>query len=96
MEKFTNDEIKFLEQFEDNFTRAIDADYVRGAALSDLEQMRKIWERVTGKDYHLNTSCGNCILEFFKQIGGKLRTEKAEPTPAPAKPAPKKAAPKKK
>ena len=56
MEKFTNDEIKFLEQFEDNFTRALDADYVRGAALSDLEHMRTIWERVTGKKYYLNTS----------------------------------------
>ena len=92
MEKFTNDEIKFLEQFEDNFTRALDADYVRGAALSDLEQMRTIWERVTGKSYHLNTSCGNCVLAFFKQIGGELRKQKAEPTPAPAK----KASPKKK
>ena len=92
MEKFTNDEIKFLEQFEDNFTRALDADYVRGAALSDLEQMRTIWERVTGKDYHLNTSCGNCVLAFFKQIGGELRKQKAEATPAPAK----KSTPKKK
>ena len=92
MEKFTNDEIKFLEQFEDNFTRALDADYVRGAALSDLEHMRTIWERVTGKDYHLNTSCGNCVLTFFKQIGGEYRKQKAEPTPAPAK----KASPKKK
>lgn len=78
MEKFTNDEIKFLGQFEDNFTRAIDADYVRGVALSDLEQMRIIWKRVTGKDYHLNTSCGNCVLTFFKQIGGELRNQKAE------------------
>ena len=84
MEKFTNDEIKFLEQFEDNFTRALDADYVRGAALSDLEQMRTIWERVTGKSYHLNTSCGSCVLTFFKQIGGEYRKQKAEPTPAPA------------
>ena len=78
MKEFTNDEIKFLEQFEDNFTRALDADYVRGAALSDLEQMRTIWERVTGKDYHLNTSCGNCVLAFFKQIGGELRKQKAK------------------
>ena len=88
MEKFTNDEIKFLEQFEDNFTRALDADYVRGAALSDLEQMRTIWERVTGKSYHLNTSCGNCVLAFFKQIGGELRKQKAET--APKKPTTKK------
>lgn len=91
MKEFTNDEIKFLEQFEDNFTRALDADYVRGAALSDLEQMRTIWERVSGKDYHLNTSCGNCVLAFFKLIGGEYRKQKAEPTPAPAKkPTPKK------
>ena len=96
MEKLTKDEMEFLGQFEHNFSCAIDSDYVRGVALSDMESMRKIWERVIGKDYHLNTSCGNCILDFFKLIGGKLRTEKAEPTPAPAKPAPKKAAPKKK
>ena len=74
---FTKDEIKFLEQFEDNFTRAIEADYVRGVALSDLDHMAEIWKRVTGKDdFHLNKSCGNCILAFFKQIGGELRKQK--------------------
>ena len=92
MEKFTKDEMEFLGQFEHNFSCAIDSDYVRGVALSDLEKMRTIWERVTGKDYRLNTGCGNCILEFFKQIGGEYRKQKAEPTPAPAK----KASPKKK
>lgn len=94
MEKFTNDEMQFLGQFEDNFTRAIDADYVRGAALSDLERMRTIYERVTGKDYHLNTGCGNCILKFFKTLGGAYRQQKAE-VPSVKSPA-KKPAPKKK
>lgn len=84
MEKFSKDEIAFLEQFEHNFSCAIDSDYVRGVALSELEKMRKMWERVTGKEYHLNSSCGNCILTFFKQIGGEYRKQKAEPTPAPA------------
>lgn len=84
MEKFTKDEIAFLEQFEHNFSCAIDSDYVRGVALSELEKMRKMWERVTGKDYYLNSSCGNCILTFFKQIGGEYRKQKAEPTLAPA------------
>ena len=96
MEKFSKDEIAFLEQFEHNFSCAIDSDYVRGVALSELEKMRKMWERVTGKDYYLNSSCGNCILTFFKQIGGEYRKQKAEPTPAPAKTATKKASPKKK
>jgi hypothetical protein len=55
-----------------------------------------MWERVTGKEYHLNSSCGNCILTFFKLIGGEYRKQKAEPTPPPAKTAAKKASPKKK
>lgn len=92
MEKLTKDEMEFLGQFEHNFSCAIDSDYVRGVALSELEKMRKMWERVTGKDYYLNSSCGNCILTFFKLIGGEYRKQKAEPTPAPAK----KASPKKK
>ena len=93
MEKFSKDEIAFLEQFEHNFSCAIDSDYVRGVALSDLERMRTIWERISGiKDFYLNSSCGSCILTFFKQIGGEYRKQKAEPTPAPAK----KASPKKK
>ena len=93
MEKFTKDEIAFLEQFEHNFSCAIDSDYVRGVALSDLERMRTIWERISGiKDFYLNSSCGSCVLTFFKQIGGEYRKQKAEPTPAPAK----KASPKKK
>jgi hypothetical protein len=84
MEKFSKDEIAFLEQFEHNFSCAIDSDYVRGVALSELEKMRKMWERVTGKEYHLNSSCGNCILTFFKLIGGEYRKQKAEPTLTPA------------
>ena len=43
---------------------------------------------VTGKSYHLNTSCGNCVLAFFKQIGVELRKQKAEA--APKKPTTKK------
>ena len=78
MEKFTNDEIKFLAQFEDNFSRALDSDYVRGAALSDMDEMVKAWERVTDKPYHLNKSCGHCILAFFKLIGAAYRKQKAE------------------
>jgi hypothetical protein len=50
--------------------------------------MRTIWERVIGKEYYLNTSCGNCVLAFFKQIGGELRKQKAEA--APKKPTTKK------
>ena len=93
MEKFSKDEIAFLEQFEHNFSCAIDSDYVRGVALSDLEKMRTIWERISGiKDFYLNSSCGSCVLTFFKQIGGEYRKQKAEPTSAPAK----KASPKKK
>lgn len=84
MEKFSKDEIAFLEQFEHNFSCAIDSDYVRGVALSELEKMRKMWERVTGKEYYLNSSCGNCILTFFKLIGGEYRKQKTEPTLAPA------------
>ena len=78
MDKLTQDEKAFLAQFEDNFTRAIDADYVRGAALSDMERMVTIWERITGKAYRLNTSCGHCILEFFKLIGTEYRKQKEE------------------
>lgn len=78
MDKLTQDEKAFLAQFEDNFTRAIDADYVRGAALSDMERMVTIWERITGKAYRLNTGCGNCILEFFKLIGTEYRKQKEE------------------
>lgn len=75
--EFTKDELKFLGQFEDNFTRAIEADYVRGAALSDLDRMAEIWKRVTeNKDFHLNKSCGHCILAFFKQIGAEYRKQK--------------------
>ena len=85
MEKFSKDEIAFLEQFEHNFSCAIDSDYVRGVALSDLERMRTIWERISGiKDFYLNSSCGSCVLTFFKQIGVEYRKQKAEPTPAPA------------
>ena len=43
MEKFTKEEMEFLGQFEHNFSCAIDSDYVRGVALSELEKMRTIW-----------------------------------------------------
>lgn len=65
----TKEEIKFLEQFENNFTTAIKSNYARNIVKRDLLKMLEIYKRETGRDYNLCTHCPNSVLLFLRLLG---------------------------
>lgn len=65
----TQEDIKYLKQFENNFRTAINSNYSRNIIKKDLEKMLGIYKRVTGRDYTLCTHCTTSILTFLRLIG---------------------------
>lgn len=65
----SKENMKWLSQFENNFNTAIKSNYTRNILESHLRKMAEIYEKATGKKYHLCTHCTSSILAFLKVIG---------------------------
>lgn len=65
----TQEELKFLSEYESNFKTAINSNYTRNIVKSKLEKMVDIYQRETGKPYNLCTHCSTSVLAFLKVIG---------------------------
>lgn len=65
----TQEDIKYLEAYEQNFTTAINSNYSRNIVSSALDRMLEIYQRETGTSYRLCKSCTSSVLNFLKQIG---------------------------
>lgn len=65
----TQEDIKYLEAYEQNFTTAINSNYSRNIVSSALDRMLEIYQKETGTSYRLCKSCTSSVLSFLKQIG---------------------------
>ena len=65
----TQEDIKWLKQFESNFKTAINSNYSRNILDSQLRKMVEIYESITGKKYNLCYHCSTSILGFLKDMG---------------------------
>ena len=65
----TQEDIKWLKQFEPNFKTAINSNYSRNILDSQLRKMVEIYETVKGKKYNLCYHCSSSILGFLKDMG---------------------------
>lgn len=73
----TQEEIKFLSEYESNFQTAMKSNYTRNIVKRELLKMLDIYERETGNKYNLCTHCSNSVLGFVRLIG-KLYFEKVQ------------------
>ena len=65
----TQEDIKYLEAYEQHFKTAINSNYTRNVVSSALDRMLEIYQKETGTSYRLCKSCTSSILNFLKQIG---------------------------
>ena len=65
----TQEDIKFLSEYESNFKTAINSNYTRNILKTPLLKMLDIYQRETGKTYNLCTHCTVSVLAFLKVIG---------------------------
>lgn len=67
---FTNEELKYLKKYENNFNTAINHGYTRNIPTSELTQLEKIYKRVTNDNsYKLCMHCSVNILRFIAELG---------------------------
>lgn len=69
VKQFTEDELKYLREFETNFTSAIKANYTRNIPRKDIEKMVDIYNRVNDSNIRICSYCSSSILSFLKDIG---------------------------
>ena len=65
----TQEELKFLSEYESNFKTAINSNYTRNVMKSALTKMVDIYQRETGKSYNLCPHCPTSVLAFLKVVG---------------------------
>lgn len=66
---YTEEQLKTLSVWEDNFWTAIKADYSRYIGLSAIRVIHRIWEDAHHAKRNLDTGCSHCVLTLLKDVG---------------------------
>ena len=67
--RFTEEQIKTLSQWEDNFRTAVNAQWARNPGKSGLRVIWEIFTQVTGDQRRFNDNCNHCILSLLTDCG---------------------------
>jgi len=73
---FTDEQFKRLSQWDENFRTATNSQWSRGIG-SDADIIQEIWNEVTGKQGHVDKSCGACVLRLLQEVGTAYNADKA-------------------
>lgn len=66
---FTEEQLKTLSQWEDNFRTAVNAQWARNPGRSGLKVIFDIYTSVTGDTRRFNDNCSHCILSLLQDCG---------------------------
>lgn len=76
--KFTEKQIAFLATQERDMRTAVESNWSRYPGQANIEQMRKIWEELTGQTREIRLSCSSCILNLVRDMGILYFAQKKE------------------
>lgn len=76
--RFTEEQIKTLSQWEDNFRTAVNAQWARNPGKSGLRVIWEIFTQVTGDQRRFNDNCNHCILSLLTDCGRIYFQDKQE------------------
>lgn len=76
--KLTEEQIKILSKWEDNFNTAVKADWARNPGRAGLQVIHQIFTQATGDTRRLNDNCNHCILSLIQDCGKLYFQEKEE------------------
>lgn len=74
--KLTDDEFKFLQEWDYRFFQAVKADYVSVPHPQAIREIHRIWCRVIGRQEIIRESCYHCVLRLMKDMGKVYFEEK--------------------
>lgn len=67
-----------LDIYKDQFSTAINQQYICGVVKEKFDEVLSIYREITGDMYNFKLGCGNCVLDLYKKVG-KLYFEYEEP-----------------
>ena len=73
---FDKKQIEILSQFESYFESATIANYVRNIPAEKIQTIKDIWEKASGEKVKEKLTCGACLLNFMKRVGGHYYKDK--------------------
>lgn len=76
--KFTEKQMAFLATQERDMRTAVESNWSRYPGQANIEQMRKIWEEMTGQTREIRLSCSSCILNLVRDMGILYFAQKKE------------------
>lgn len=76
--KFTEKQMAFLATQERDMRTAVESNWSRYPGQANIEQMRKIWEELTGQTREIRLSCSTCILNLVRDMGILYFAQKKE------------------
>ena len=76
--KFTEKQMAFLATQERDMRTAVESNWSRYPGQANIEQMRKIWEDLTGQTREIRLSCSSCILNLVRDMGVLYFAQKKE------------------
>ena len=76
--KFTDDEFKYLQDWEYRFFQAVKADYVSVPHPQAIREIHRIWCKISGRAETLRESCYHCVFRLMKDMGKVYFDDKAE------------------
>lgn len=76
--KFTEKQMAFLATQERDMRTAVESNWSRYPGQANIEQMRKIWEELTGQIREIRLSCSSCILNLVRDMGILYFAQKKE------------------
>ncbi len=76
--KFTEEQLKTLSAWEDNFRTATQARWARNPGRSNLRVIYDIYTSTTGDKRRFNDNCQHCILSLLRDCGRIYFADKEE------------------
>ena len=75
---FTKEQMAILAKHEENFTRAMNAQWARNPGRAGLTEIYDTLTAATGDNRHRNFNCQSCILRLLRDTGKLYFADKAE------------------
>ena len=72
----SREQIERLKPYEEYFTSAVVANYIRNVPADKLDVIRTIWEEAGGEKKNGKMTCGVCQLNFFRKVGKQYFQDK--------------------
>lgn len=67
IKKITKKQRAILSKYEQNLRTALYSNYVRAMSVKTIDEVKEVYEQITGVPYKMTYNCGACVLDLMKR-----------------------------